>query len=55
MVIFKSYPRCSGDRILENDLFGWYVICLACGYVSYPDLALDARRPVSISQQQKTA
>ena len=55
MIIVKSCPMCSGDRILENDLFGWYVLCLACGYVSYPDLALDARRPVSVSHQQKTA
>jgi len=55
MGIFKSCPRCSGDRILENDLFGCYVLCLACCYVSYLDLALDARRLVSVAYQQKTA
>ncbi len=36
MVLFKSCPRCSGDRTLEEDLYGYYILCLACGYVSYP-------------------
>ena len=35
MIMFKSCPRCSGDRHLENDSDGSYITCLACGYVSY--------------------
>ena len=37
MLMFKSCPRCLGDRSLERDLYGWYVVCLACGHVSYPE------------------
>ena len=37
MILFKSCPRCSGDRVVENDFYGWYVMCLACGHVSYPE------------------
>ena len=40
MVLFKSCPRCSGDRTLEQDSYGWYVICLTCGYVTYPDVGM---------------
>jgi hypothetical protein len=39
MVFFKSCPRCYGDRSLESDQYGWYLICLPCGYVTYPDVA----------------
>ena len=38
MVFFKSCPRCSGDRSLESDQYGWYLLCLPCGYVTYPDV-----------------
>ena len=40
MVFFKSCPRCSGDRILEHDVYGWYILCLACGYVTYPNVRM---------------
>ena len=33
MVWFKSCPRCTtGDLTLENDMYGWHVLCLACGF-----------------------
>ena len=38
-IYFKSCPRCSGDIIREKDHNGAFNSCLACGYVSYPDLA----------------
>ena len=38
MIYFKSCQRCSGDRSLESDMYGWYVICLSCGFVTYPDI-----------------
>ena len=44
MILFKSCLRCSGDRILEQDFYGWYILCLACGYVTYPDLGHVARQ-----------
>ena len=36
MIFFKSCPRCEGDRALEWDSYGWYIICLICGHVTYP-------------------
>ena len=42
MVLFKSCVRCSGDRVLEHDIYGWYIICLACGHVAYPEMKLEA-------------
>jgi uncharacterized Zn finger protein len=41
MFFFKSCPRCSGDRVLEQDRYGSYLTCVACGHVTY----LDAARP----------
>lgn len=41
-VYFKSCLRCGGDRTLENDFDGWYVLCSHCGHVTYPDIP-DAR------------
>ena len=38
MIYFKSCQRCSGDRSLEQDMYGWYVICLGSGSVTYPDI-----------------
>ena len=34
MVSFKACPRCrNGDVIREKDIFGWYEMCLQCGFV----------------------
>ena len=34
MVSFKACQRCQvGDVVRENDLHGWYEMCLQCGYV----------------------
>lgn len=41
MVLFKSCERCSGDRVTESDHEGTYVICLACGHVTYPKILSD--------------
>ena len=45
MVYFRSCPRCSDDRSLEEDHYGWYLICLPCGYVSYPEVVGTPDRP----------
>ncbi len=37
MILFKSCPRCSGDRVRESDAYGLYILCLACGHTAYPD------------------
>ena len=46
MIYFKSCKRCSGDRSLERDYYGWYVICLICGYVTYPDIAEPSKQVI---------
>ena len=34
MVSFKACPRClAGDVVREGDTFGWYDLCLQCGFV----------------------
>ena len=53
MVLFKSCPRCTGDRILERDFYGWYVVCLACGFVTYPEVDMDDTP--SMAEAQRTA
>jgi hypothetical protein len=52
MIFYKSCPRCSGDRSLEQDIYGWYLICLPCGYVTYPVVAEES---VAYSRRRKTA
>ncbi len=37
-VLFKSCTRCGGDRQVRRDFEGFYVGCLACGHVTYPDV-----------------
>lgn len=39
MVFFKSCSRCRGDRVLDRDYYGWYLTCLQCGNVTYPEVA----------------
>ncbi len=53
MVYFKSCRRCSGDRVLDEDIYGWYMLCLACGYVTYPELR--AQEPRRHSRVPRTA
>ena len=50
MIYFKSCQRCSGDRSLEQDMYGWYVICLGCGYVTYPDIV--AKQKPAVAKRQ---
>ena len=37
-VLFKSCTRCGGDRQVRRDFEGFYVGCLACGHVAYPNV-----------------
>ena len=54
MITFKSCPRCSGDRSFEKDYYGWYVLCLMCGCVTYPQVAEEPRqrRRTEIAQRE---
>ncbi|HAL46147.1 MAG: hypothetical protein FI707_12845 [SAR202 cluster bacterium] len=37
-VLFKSCARCSGDRQVRRDFDGYYIACLSCGHVTYPEV-----------------
>ncbi len=30
---FRACPKCHGDIALEQDIYGWYVQCVQCGYL----------------------
>ena len=49
-ILFKSCPRCQGDRSLQWDYDGWYVLCLMCGHVSYPDVPANSVRAAEPQQ-----
>ena len=34
MYWFKQCPRCTGDLREESDLYGRYISCMQCGYIS---------------------
>ena len=44
VIAFKSCPRCSGDRCLDRDSDGWYMTCLQCGHVTYPEVFPERTR-----------
>ena len=37
MIFFKGCPRCHGHIGEKDDIFGWYLSCLQCGFLT--DLA----------------
>ncbi|MDP6513012.1 MAG: hypothetical protein QF878_07490 [SAR202 cluster bacterium] len=37
-IIFKSCNRCEGDRQVRRDFDGFYIACLSCGHVTYPEV-----------------
>ncbi len=53
MIFFKTCPRCSGDRSLEKDMYGWYIICLNCGFVTYPEVLVAGDKAVEVSKKNQ--
>lgn len=53
MMYYKSCPRCEGDRSLEHDFDGYYLICLQCGSVQYPRMQAKATFRPSIFTQAR--
>jgi hypothetical protein len=50
MMYYKSCPRCEGDRSLEHDFDGYYLLCLQCGGVQYPNIQSKPRISRAYSQ-----
>lgn len=40
MMWLKDCPRCKGDRYLDEGFDGPEVVCIQCGYRTYPRLQL---------------
>ena len=51
MILFKSCPKCAGNRVRESDVYGPYILCLVCGHMAYP----DSNKPVETDRARKTA
>ena len=51
MILFRSCPRCSRDRVRESDAYGPYILCLVCGHMAYP----DSSKLVETARARKTA
>ena len=38
MDFLELCPRCAGYQELRKDEYGWYICCMYCGNVGYPDI-----------------
>jgi hypothetical protein len=52
MMYYKSCLRCEGDRSLEHDFDGYYLLCLQCGAVQYPSIQAKPARPSIFTQER---
>ena len=47
MIMFKACPRCkTGDVVKDGDVYGYYVVCLQCGFLKdldYPSVKETGR------------
>ncbi len=57
MLWLKSCPRCTnGDVTLSQDVYGWFIFCLHCGYSKDLDMGpRSSRIRQSIRQRQEEA
>ncbi len=44
MMLYKKCPRCDGDMSVDRDIWGWYTLCIQCGYLL--DMAMKRPRDV---------
>ena len=44
---YSSCPRCRGSRYRDGDIYGEFLLCLACGHVTYPFKAPERRSRLS--------
>ena len=48
MIKFKGCPRCGGDLLLADDVFGKYLSCLQCGFLrDVAEKREEPRKPVA--------
>jgi ribosomal protein S27AE len=53
MIKFKGCPRCGGDLLLAEDVFGKYLSCLQCGFLrDLAERAKEPRQPVAAGEQR---
>ncbi len=52
MYWLKACPRCQGDLHAEKDLYGAYVVCIQCGYVTTSEEERQLRVAGRIEREQ---
>lgn len=51
MLMLKSCPRCRGDLYRDRDQYGWFLLCLHCGYMR----DLEAGKRMDLAGVRKAA
>jgi hypothetical protein len=52
MIAFKGCPRCQGDMMKEELPGEVEMVCLQCGYRTYPEVLIrQAEVPVSVARK----
>jgi len=51
----RDCPRCGGDIALDRDHWGWYEVCVQCGYMHdlQSIIELDKQRSQVRSEREK--
>ena len=52
MIKFKVCPRCRGDLLLAEDIFGKYLSCLQCGYLLDLNIPRDSSAVVDLTTEE---
>ena len=57
MLRLKSCPRCkNGDITLDRDYYGWYQLCIQCGYMRDLIIIVERKREKDqFKKYQRTA
>ena len=48
---FSTCPKCKGMVVLESDQFGWYQLCLQCGFLRDLGTMVLVHKPASDSSK----
>ncbi len=58
MIKFKLCPRCKGDLLLGEDLYGEYLTCIQCGYLmdlNLPELNITDDAEAEVKEKKNAA
>ena len=58
MIQFKRCPRCKGDLLSREDMYGEYLTCIQCGYLmdlNVPEMNIAEEAGVEIGVKEHAA